>query len=289
MKVLITGHKGFIGTHLAFKLIVDRPDVQWLGYDLQDGVDIRDKFKLYKTFQEFRPDVVIHLAARAGVRTGNKYPDEYISTNIIGTLNLLDLSKEFHVKHFIFFSSSSVYGDAVPPNNESQQRNPRSLYAVTKCTGEDLCSSYTQVPTTVIRPFTVYGENGRPDQVIYKWINQIKDNEAITFYGDGTSARGYTYVGDLVEGVLSVLDKGAPKSGHEVYNLGGQEVISLNDLHSIFTEKISGFKTDIQPREDVDVAENWADISKAKEELGYNPDTVFVDKVKQIISNELGI
>lgn len=280
--ILVTGDSGFIGKWITFTLRTDEGEIA-VGYDIEDGLDIRDKFSLYKVFNEHNIDTVIHLAARAGVRTSKYFPDEYISTNIQGTKNVLDVAEMFGVKHVIFFSSSSVYGSQTPPNSESQPLNPESLYAITKATGEMLCQA-SPVPTTVIRPFTVYGLHGRNDQVIYKWLNQIKAGKPITVFGDGTTKRGYTHVQDLVEGVIKVWKSGAPQSGHEVYNLGGDEVIELRQLIEIFKEskEITIENRDLPQG---DVVENWADISKAKKALHWEPVRHFKDEVLNIITN----
>lgn len=281
MNTLITGSNGFIGTNMLSSL---RPG-NYVPYDITSGQDIRDKYKLEDYFQKLNFDTVIHLAARAGVRMGQQYPKEFVSTNVYGTNNLLELSLKYGVKHFIFFSSSSIYGNQTPPNNENSPLTPVGIYGTTKAMGEMLVQS-SGVPYTIIRPFTVYGENGRLDQVMFKWIQQIRSGRDITVYGDGTSKRGYTYVGDLVDGVMKVLDKGAE---NEVYNLGGNEVIKLDELVELFQPYLEGKKDRISildmPKEDV--YENWGDISKAKERLGWEPKTDFKKKVTEILKSEL--
>lgn len=277
--ILITGNLGFIGSHLTKRLD------NWIGFDLKDGQDIRNKYQLAKLFATHSIDTVIHLAAEAGVRRGEKYPDEYITTNIIGTRNLLELAEENNVKQFIFFSSSSVYGEQKPPFSEDMNVKPNCLYGITKATGELLCN-ISPVNTTIVRPFSVYGENGRGDQFLYKWINQIKSNKPISFYGEGNSKRGYVYAGDLANGVIKLLKK-KQKSNFEVYNLGGQQIITLNVLSSIYKKAYEDLKIEKYPLPHADVLENWADISKAKKELSWSPDTNFEDKIIEIINKEL--
>ncbi len=282
--ILVTGHEGFIGKRLTHELSINCLD--WIGYDLEDGDDIRDYFKVNKVFRENNIDTVIHLAARAGVRTSESFPDEYITTNIIGTNNLLKSAEEYGVEKFISFSSSSVQGGSPSPNKESDPVSPDSIYAVTKATSEMLVKNSTIPERTVVRPFTVYGECGRKDQVIFKWINQIKAGRLITFFGDGETKRGYTYVGDLVKGVVKiVLNKGERKE-FEIYNLGGSQIVTLKELLSIFQDVFPSLIVKKLPLPKGDVRENWADIDKAKRELGFSPDTDFKKTVTNIIISE---
>lgn len=301
--ILITGHKGFVGGHLTERLknygfVKDNLDGTidlsvnsikensgWIGFDLVDGDDIRNKYELAKVFAIHRIDRVIHLAAEAGLRRGERYPDEYITRNIIGTRNLLELAEENNVKHFIFFSSSSVFGGQTPPFGESSPLKPDCVYGMTKAAGEVLCY-ISPIPTTIVRPFSVYGENGRGDQVIYKWLNQIKAGEPISFYGTGNSKRGYVYVGDLVDGVIKLIDR-KPKDNYETFNLGGQEIITLNALLKVFKSVFKGLKIKKYPLPKADALENWSDIDKAQTALSWYPNTDFKKKVKEIIEKEL--
>ena len=272
---LITGHKGFIGSHLV------ENKLDYIGYDLKDGQDIRNKYQLAKIFANNNIKTVIHLAAEAGVRRGEKYSDEYISTNINGTRNLLELAEEYNVKHFIFFSSSSVYGEQKPPLKEDMRLQPTSLYGTTKLTGELLCR-ISPVPITIIRPFSVYGENGRGDQVLYKWIHQLEAKEPVSFYGDGSTIRGYIYVKDLILGLAYIISRKEDVE-FEVFNLGGQEKITLNDLYKLFKERYPWMEKNIIPLPKVDVKANWADISKAKKQLKWSPHTNFNKKIKELL------
>lgn len=277
--ILITGHLGFIGRRLK-KLLSNRS----IGYDLINGDDIRDLYKLDTVFKNNNIKTVIHLAARAGVRSSKDFPDEYITTNIIGVRNIIKCSEKYKIEHLIFFSSSSVYGSKKGAKKENDLLFPESLYAITKATGEMLVN-ISEIPIkTIIRPFTVYGEEGRKDQVIYKWINQIRNNTPITFYGDGNTKRGYTYVGDLIKGVKLIIDK---KEGG-ILNLGGNEVITLSNLLEIFKKNIKqDFQIDKLPLLKEDVFENYADIIKANKVLGWKPETNFKNKVAEIINKEL--
>lgn len=269
--VLITGDKGFVGSHLT-KILTD-----YVGYDLVDGFDIKNEYQLETVFENNHIDTVIHLAALAGVRKSNLFPDDYISTNINGTLNIVEACKRHNVKHLIFFSSSSVYGNQTPPNKESDVCDPIAPYGITKLAGELLVKS-SGVPYTIIRPFSLYGENGRKDQIFYKWINQIKQGKPITLFGDGTAKRGFTYVGDLINGLLLILNRGAD---NETYNIGGSEIITINEIVDILKEELD-CKIDRQPAPKEDILQNWADISKIKE-LGFEPKVIFKNKLKEII------
>lgn len=285
MKILITGHKGFIGKKLWERLL--NFNYELIGYDLEDGNDIRDYFKLDKLFRENQISIVIHLAARAGVRTGQEFPDEYISTNVNGTNNLIRCAEKYNIEHFIFFSSSSVYGKKKPPNCENDKLDPQSIYAITKFTGELLIRNAKIKQKTIIRPFTVYGEDGRQDQVVYKWLNQIKASKPITFYGDGNTKRGYTYVGDLVIGIENLLRGNDIKTRKktEIYNLGGNEVIELKKLLDVFKVYFPDIQVNKMELPNCDVEENWANISKAQKCLGFNPNTNFELKVSEIINS----
>lgn len=296
-KILITGDEGFIGQYLT-ELLCSDYNLDF--YDLECGEDIRDKFKLDRLFDKERYDVVIHLAARAGVRTGEEFPDEFISTNINGTKNIIEMCEKYNVKQLISFSSSSVLGGNPKPSSllpESQCQlsekytyNPKSLYAITKVMGEMMVKN-SNLNYTIIRPFTVYGENGRKDMVIYKWINQIKAGEPITFFGDGGTKRGYTYVKDLVEGVKKcILNE---KAYGEIIHLGGNEKVCLAELLIIFNDYLgdyyNGKKIIVKklPMPKADVLESWTDSNKAKELLNWEPKGKFKDNLIKILKKEL--
>jgi len=297
-KILITGDAGFIGTYLS-SLLSKEYNLSF--YDLDYGDDIRDKFKLDRLFDKERFDVVIHLAARAGVRTGEEFPDEFISTNINGTKNIIEACEKYGVKQLISFSSSSVLGGNKmildrkvkfsKQLDENSSYNPKSLYAITKVVGEMMLKN-SNLNYTIIRPFTVYGENGRKDMVIYKWIEQIKRGEPITFYGEGGSKRGYTYVKDLVDGVKKcILNK---KSYKQTIHLGGNEVITLLELRSMLATYIYDhiskeklFEVDEQYMPKADVMESWTRSEKAKELLGWEPKPNFKKHLTNILTKEL--
>lgn len=296
-KVFITGHKGFIGSHLT-KELTDR-GYSWVGYDLKDNNDIRDEITLDMKMREAQGGVVIHLAALAGVRDGEKRPEEYLHTNVVGTQNVINSAKRYDIKHFINFSSSSVLGNTVPPetgNIETEPMNPIAVYGISKMCAEHLVAHATvDAPfhASIIRPFTVYGENGRPNQVIYKWINCIKDGRPIPFFGDGTTKRGYTYVGDLVDGVCKLVDKTNEfqlmSHKYQVYNMGGSQIISLNDLYELFKKVVGEIEVERLELPNGDVPQNWADVTKATNAFAFNPATDFFTKTEEIIRKELSI
>lgn len=274
--VLITGDKGFVGSHLT-KHIKD-----YVGFDLVDGLDTRNPYQVETVFENNQIDTVIHMAALAGVRKGNLFPNDYIDTNIKGTINIIEACKRHNVKHLIFFSSSSVYGNGNPPNKEEDALNPISIYGITKMAGEFLVKS-SGIPYTIIRPFSLYGENGRKDQLLYKWLGQIKQGKPITLFGDGSAKREFTYVGEFVKGVLSILND-EPKN--MTFNIAGNEVVTIKDMIDIFKEKLD-FKIDNQPAPDEDIKLNWANTQRMALMYDYKPTTKFRDKVLEIIDKEI--
>ena len=279
--ILVTGSEGFIGNHLCSEL--DMLDIEYISYDLVFGHDIRNKFQLAKVFETTPIDAIIHLAAEPGVRIGEEYPEEFITTNILGTEILLNLAKKYNVKHTIVFSSSSIFGEQPCPQDEHALVAPTSLYGITKAAVEMLCHK-SEVPITIVRPFSVYGENGRGDQVLDIWLNQIKTDQPITFFGKGDTRRGYVYVGDLVDGVIKIFSDSPPVGFVEIFNLGGQEIVSLQRYLDIFKSVYPDLKVKHLPLPAADPYENWAKINKAMSALGWNPKTNFEKKIKEIIS-----
>lgn len=281
--ILVTGHKWFVGWHLT--RLLDEKWLKWIWFDLVDGQDIRDKYKLWTVFFENKIDIVIHLAALASPTKSMMFPDEYFSTNINWTQNLLECAKKYNINHFISFSSSSVYWDQKPPTPEDAPQNPTSIYAISKATGEMLIRA-SDVPYTIIRPFTLYWMNGRKDQVVYKWINLIKEWKPITIYWDANNKRWYTFIDDLVGAVVWLI--GNKSAINNTFNLGWTEVVSIYQLSKIF-EKAIERKLEIHhlPLLKWDVYENWADTSRANELLWYNPEERFEENIKEIIKKEL--
>lgn len=281
-RILLTGDLGFIGSRLKDKFREMGHDV--IGFDLKWGAgnDVRVKQDVENAFAIYKPTVVYHLAALAGVIKGEENPQDFLNTNVSGTENIIEACQKHKIKQLVFFSSSSVYGNQVPPNHEGLATSPISTYGATKVLGEQRVSG-SGLNWTIIRPFTVYGENGRRDMVIYKWLDEVKSERPIHIRGDGTSKRGYAYVGDVVEGASLVLDN--EKAFGEIFNLGGSEVISIQQVADVYKE-VFGEQAEIvyDPMPDWDVAENWADISKARELLGWEPKGQFIPTLRNILN-----
>jgi UDP-glucuronate 4-epimerase len=305
-KLLVTGGAGFIGSHLTEALIAGGHEVVVFD-DFNDyydpaikvgnlaGVnaeivrgDIRDDALVVNTFQRHRFDGVFHLAARAGVRPSIADPRLYFSTNMDGTLNLLEACRRNGVRDFVFASSSSVYGvnSKVPFAETDPIERTISPYAATKIAGEQLCSNYAHLfglHCMCLRFFTVYGPRQRPDLAISKFTSAILAGKPIDRYGDGSTARDYTYVYDIVQGVLAAA-RYAEKSSFEIFNIGGSVTTTLNELIAL-TEEAVGSKAIIRQLPDHlgDVPRTFADISKAARLLGYQPKTDLREGIAQYV------
>ncbi len=315
-KVLLTGGAGFIGSHVAEALvragieltIVDElndfyspqrksenlAEVRRAGSFEFVQQDICDQAGLHAVFESFRPDAIIHLAARAGVRPSLDNPVLYERVNVAGTLNLLDLCREYRVPRFVFGSSSSVYGVAerVPFAESNTELRPISPYAATKLSGEMLCFTYAYLyglTAVCLRFFTVYGPRQRPDLAIHKFTQLLETGQPLPIFGDGLSGRDYTYIEDIVAGVLAALDyvpvSGPGNSRFEIFNLGNSHPVRLNELIELL-EEITGRPAARQqlPEQPGDVPITWADISKAKRLLGYDPQTPIAKGLDQFVS-----
>jgi UDP-glucuronate 4-epimerase len=296
-RVLVTGGAGFIGSHLIDDLLEDEYDVisidnfdSFYSRKLKEDnitehlmkkhyrffeVDIRDRNKIMNIFEQFKPEIVVHLAAKAGVRPSLEDPGLYVDVNINGTTNVLDASVKYNVKKFIFGSSSSVYGlnSKVPFSEEDSTLQPASPYAATKIAGEALCRSYNncyKIPTISLRFFTVYGPRQRPDLAINKFVQKIIDGEKIPLFGDGSSSRDYTYVKDIVTGIRSAMSY--DMKGYEIFNLGNNHPTRLIDLVSNI-ENILKKKACIEwlAMQTGDVPITWADLNKSTQQLSYKP------------------
>jgi UDP-glucuronate 4-epimerase len=294
--ILVTGGAGFIGSHLVDRLLDRDLEVICLDdfNDFYDPAikrsniaghlasskyrlvqsDIRDKQRLVQVFREYSVTKIIHLAARAGVRQSLEEPFLYEDVNIKGTMNLLELARLHRVGHFIFASSSSVYGanSKVPFCEGDRIDRTVSPYAATKYSGELMCYTYHHlygVPTTCLRFFTVYGPRQRPEMAIYKFTQAIYAGKPIPFFGNGSTARDYTYIDDIINGVLAAMDHPFP---FEVFNLGESTTVTLGQLVDQL-ERISGRTAVLKkmPMQPGDVEITYADVSKARQLLGYNP------------------
>lgn len=309
MRVLVTGGAGFIGSHVS-EALLQRGDEVVIVDDLNDYYspalkrrnlelvqsagtfrfyegDIRDASLLRRIFGEQSIEAVIHLAARAGVRPSLAAPVLYEEVNVIGTLNLLELCREFPVRNFVFGSSSSVYGinSKLPFSEEDPIASPISPYATTKRAGELLCFNYShlyRVPATCLRFFTVYGPRQRPDLAIRKFTQRILAGEAIEVYGDGSTRRDYTYVTDIAAGVLAALDRPTP---FEIVNLGNSSPVTLNELIDTLGAVIGKPVVRKQlPEQPGDVPATYADIGKAKRLWNWAPQTTLRDGLGHFVA-----
>lgn len=249
--------------------------------------DIRDKKGLEEIFKNHKIDLVIHLAALAGVRPSIERPLEYEEVNVRGTLNLWELCNQFGVKKFICASSSSVYGnnEKTPFSETDNVDQPISPYAATKKCGEILGHVYHslyEIDMIQLRFFTVYGPRQRPDLAIHKFTKLISENKEIPFYGDGNTARDYTYIDDIIEGILKSVNYLEKNSRiYEIINLGENEVVTLSEMLSEIEKNLN--KTAIKkilPLQPGDVQKTSADITKARNLIGYNPTTNFQNGTK---------
>jgi UDP-glucuronate 4-epimerase len=254
-------------------------------------VDVRDQDALRKVAERVQPEIVIHLAARAGVRPSIEQPALYESVNVAGTVNMLEIAREFKVQRLIFGSSSSVYGIAntVPFSEDDLRIRPISPYAATKLAGELMGYTYAHLyglTTICLRFFTVYGPRQRPDLAIHKFTALIEAGKPIPVYGDGSMGRDYTYVDDIVAGVLASLEYvPEPKVPFEVFNLGNSHPVRLKELIALL--EATSEKKALQkrlPDQPGDVPITWANIDKAKRLLGYSPQTSMEQGLRNFVA-----
>jgi len=252
--------------------------------------DIRDKKGLEEIFKNHKIDTVIHLAALAGVRPSIERPLEYEEVNIRGTMNLWELCKDFNINKFVCASSSSVYGnnEKIPFSETDNVDNPISPYAATKKCGEILGHVYHdlyKIDMIQLRFFTVYGPRQRPDLAIHKFTKLISEDQEIPFYGDGTTARDYTFIDDVIDGILKSIQYLENHSDvYEIINLGESEVINLNEMLSTIEKTLgkSAIRKNL-PMQPGDVLKTNADITKARTLIGYKPDTNFQNGIKKFV------
>lgn len=252
--------------------------------------DIRDKISLQQIFNNYKIDLVVHLAALAGVRPSIERPLEYEEVNIRGTMNLWELCKEFGINKFVCASSSSVYGnnEKTPFSETDNVDRPISPYAATKKCGEILGHVYHhlyRIDMVQLRFFTVYGPRQRPDLAIHKFTKLISESQEIPFYGDGTTARDYTFIDDIIDGIIkSITYLENTENVYEIINLGENEVISLKEmLSAIEGEMQKEAAKKPMPMQPGDVSKTNADISKAKYLIGYQPGTNFQNGIKKFV------
>jgi UDP-glucuronate 4-epimerase len=280
MNILITGDMGFVGTHLKRALAGHSVS----GFDIRRNAteDIRNLYHLELAFENGNVDMVIHLAALAGVRRSRLFPQDYISTNIEGIWNVARLCEKYGVGKLIFFSATTVFGNAVPPVKETAPKAPISLYGITKLAGENIVQNCS-VPTAIIRPFCIYGPGGRKDLVINKWLAQHKAGKPLTVFGDDQSCRGYIHINDLSASVVALIDNEWPWKNQD-FNLGGPCPVRLRDVMDVFIEAFPGVEFEYLDRQAEDVTAQYADTAKAREMIGFNPTAVFRNKCMEIIN-----
>ena len=309
-KILITGSAGFIGMSLCQKLL--RSDYPVFGVDnlnsyydpllkknrlkelakfknfMFEKIDISNLAELKKIFKEFKPDKVVNLAAQAGVSYSLENPQSYIKSNIDGFLNILECCKEFHVKGLVYASSSSVYGasEKIPFSIEDNNTNlPISIYAVTKKTNELMAYSYNHLynlHTTGLRFFTVYGPWGRPDMAIYKFVDRILKGKEIDVYNHGLMERDFTYIDDIVDGILAAVEK---NYFNEIFNLGNSKTEKLMDLIKIIEINLNkAAKINFMDIQLGEIKKTFADIGSSKKKLSFSPQTSLNEGVSKFIN-----
>jgi len=307
-RILVTGAAGFIGSHLVDTLLARGDEV--LGVDSfntyydpaikrrnlsqAEGmdrfslseIDICDEAALRGAFEAFRPEVVVHLAARAGVRPSLQDPNLYHRVNVIGGQHILDACRDYKPSHLVFASSSSVYGGSkeVPFRETDPVMTPVSPYAATKRMNELQAHVYHHiygVRTTMLRFFTVYGPRQRPDMAIHKFTKMILAGEPIPMFGDGSTYRDYTYIDDIIDGVVRCVDT---PFDYEIFNLGESHTTSLRELITLI-ERHTGREAiiDEQPMQAGDVEKTYANVDHAREKLGYAPRFTMDDGIKRFV------
>lgn len=303
---LVTGAAGFIGARTSQMLLEQGHSV--VGIDnMNDAYDPRMKeyrlrnlqanqgFSFHKAdisekpvidlFRNDKFDGVIHLAARAGVRFSVENPWVFLESNVLGTLNMLEVCRQFGCKKIVMASTSSIYGENPPyPTPETASSSePLQPYAASKKGAEALTHSYHHlydIDVTIVRYFTVYGPAGRPDLAMFRFVQWVTEGQPVRINGDGTQSRGFTYIDDIVRGTIAALKP----VGYEIVNLGGHEVITINGLVELI-EELTGKKADVKygPPNLADMFTNWADVSKAREMLGWQPQVTLKEGVGHLI------
>lgn len=302
---MVTGGAGFIGFHLSKSLL--EAGAQVLGFDNMNDyydvelkqarlyelkgkegyrfekADLADKEQVFALFEDYMPDIVINLAAQAGVRYSIENPDAYMQSNMIGFYHILEACRRHPVEHLVFASSSSVYGgnQKIPFSTEDMVDAPVSLYAATKKSNELMAHAYSKlydIPVTGLRFFTVYGPFGRPDMAYYKFALKIAKGEKIQIYNNGDMYRDFTYVDDVVEGVVNILCNPPEENEHgaqyKIYNIGNHSPIKLMDFISELERQLGQeAEKEYLPMQPGDVYQTYADVSELMGDFGFKPDT----------------
>lgn len=320
--ILVTGGAGFIGSNLAVRLLKEIKDIVVVGIDnMNDYYDVRikeqrlsrlqrfDNFTMIygsisdqglveRLFKEYRPQVVVNLAAQAGVRYSITNPDAYIESNLIGFYNILEACRRYGVEHLVYASSSSVYGSnkKIPYSTDDKVDNPVSLYAATKKSNELMAHAYSKlynIPSTGLRFFTVYGPAGRPDMAYFGFTDKLVKGEAIKIFNYGNCKRDFTYIDDIVEGVIRVMqhapekrngEDGLPVPPYKVYNIGNNRPENLLDFVTILQEELVragvlpadyDFEAhkELVPMQPGDVPVTYADTTPLEDDFGFRPAT----------------
>ena len=321
--VLVTGAAGFIGANLVKRLFADVRDIRVVGIDsITDYYDVNIKYGrlseidalerewtfvkgsiadrdlVERLFSDYRPAVVVNLAAQAGVRYSITNPDSYVESNLIGFYNILEACRHHEVEHLVYASSSSVYGSnkKVPYSTDDKVDNPVSLYAATKKSNELMAHAYSKlydIPSTGLRFFTVYGPAGRPDMAYFGFTNKLREGKTIQIFNYGNCKRDFTYVDDIVEGVVRVMrhaperrrgEDGLPVPPYKVYNIGNSQPENLLDFVTILQEELIAagvlpadydFEAhkELVPMQPGDVPVTYADTAPLEEDFGFRPDT----------------
>ena len=328
--IFITGTSGFIGYYLAKRVLTEFSDVKVIGLDnMNDYYDVRlkesrlkdleqypnytfikgdlvDRELINKIFEEYKPSVVVNLAAQAGVRYSITNPDAYINSNILGFYNILEACRNNPVEHLVYASSSSVYGGntKVPFSTEDKVDNPVSLYAATKKSNELLAHSYSKlynIPSTGLRFFTVYGPAGRPDMAYFGFTNKLIKGETIKIFNYGNCKRDFTYVDDIVEGIIRVMqgapekrngEDGLPIPPYAVYNIGNSNPENLLDFVTVLQEELVragvlpedyDFEAhkELVPMQAGDVVTTYADTTPLERDYGFKPNTTLREGLRR--------
>lgn len=329
--VLVTGAVGFIGSNLAKRLLTEFEDIKVIGVDsITDYYDVNikysrlkeietlnrdwtfvrgsiaDKELVEKLFAEYHPSVVVNLAAQAGVRYSITNPDAYIESNLIGFYNILEACRHHEVEHLVYASSSSVYGSnkKVPYSTDDKVDNPVSLYAATKKSNELMAHAYSKlynIPSTGLRFFTVYGPAGRPDMAYFGFTNKLREGKTIEIFNYGNCKRDFTYVDDIVEGVVRVMqhapekrngEDGLPFPPYKVYNIGNNHPENLLDFVTILQEELlrAGVLPEdydfnslkkLVPMQPGDVPMTYADTAPLEQDFGFKPSTSLRDGLRR--------
>lgn len=328
--IFITGSSGFIGSYLSKRILDENNNVQVIGLDNMNDYydvslketrlkelqkyknfifikgDLANKELINNIFINYKPEIVVNLAAQAGVRYSITNPDAYIQSNIIGFYNILEACRNNPVKHLVYASSSSVYGNnkKVPYSVEDKVDNPVSLYAATKKADELLAHSYSKlynIPCTGLRFFTVYGPKGRPDMAYFSFTNKLVKGETIKIFNYGNCKRDFTYIDDIVEGIIRVINKapekkngedGLPIAPYAIYNIGNNNPENLLDFVKILSEELVNAKVlpkdfdfekhkELVPMQAGDVPITFADTSSLEKDFGYKPHTSLRDGLRE--------